>query len=78
MKREPLRESLINLILPLTLIFGLVALLSLNTGQVVGERQVISPLEGWLKVIVGYLTVGTEIAAAIIIGSAVVRGLTLY
>lgn len=78
MKREPLRESLLNLILPLTLIFGLVALLSLNTEQVVGERQVISPLEGWLKVIVGYLTAGTEIAAAIVIGSAVVRGLTLY
>jgi uncharacterized membrane protein len=78
MQREPLRESLINLILPLTLIFGLVALLSLNTGQVAGEHQVISPLEEWLRVIVGYLAAGTEIAAAIVIGGAVVRGITLY
>jgi uncharacterized membrane protein len=78
MQREPLRESLINLILPLTLILGLVALLSLNTEQVAGERQVISPLEEWLRVIVGYLAAGTEIAAAIVIGGAVVRGITLY
>ncbi|PSB12520.1 hypothetical protein C7B62_01490 [Pleurocapsa sp. CCALA 161] len=78
MKREPLRESLINLILPLTLILGLVALLSLNTEQVAGEPQVISPLEEWLRVIVGYLAAGAEIAAAIVIGGAVVRGITLY
>jgi uncharacterized membrane protein len=78
MKREPSRESLINLILPLILILGLVALLSLNTEQGGGERQVISPLEEWLRVIVGYLAAGTEIAAAIVIGGAVMRGITLY
>lgn len=72
------RESLINLILPLTLILGLVALLSLSAGEATGERQIISPLEQWLRVIVGYLAAGTEIAAAIVIGGAVVRGITLY
>lgn len=72
------RESLINLILPLTLILGLVALLSLSAGEATGERQIISPLEQWLRVIVGYLAAGTELAAAIVIGGAVVRGITLY
>jgi uncharacterized membrane protein len=78
MKREPLQTSLINLILPLTLILGLVALLSLSTGEGTGERQIITPLEQWLRVIVGYLAAGTEIAAAIVIGGAVVRGIALY
>ncbi len=34
MKREPLPDSLINILLPLTLIFGLVFLLSLDVGDI--------------------------------------------
>jgi uncharacterized membrane protein len=78
MKRDSWRESLINLILPLILILGLVALLSLNAGQGTEERQVITPLEEWLRVIVGYLAAGAEIAAAIVIGGAIIRGIALY
>ncbi len=33
MKREPSRDSLISILLPLALIFGLVLLLSLDVGQ---------------------------------------------
>ena len=78
MKHEPPRESLINLLLPLSLILGLVLLLSLNTGQNNSAATPISPLEEWLKVIVGYLAAGAEIAAAVVIGGAIVRGILSY
>jgi len=38
----------------------------------------ITPLESWLKLIVGYLAAGAEIAAAIVIGTAVIRGIAAY
>ncbi|RCJ27513.1 hypothetical protein A6770_25565 [Nostoc minutum NIES-26] len=78
MKREPSRDSLLNLLLPLALILGLVLILSLNVGEARGERALTSPLETWLKVIVGYLAAATEIAAAVVIGGAVIRGITSY
>ncbi len=78
MKQSPSRDSLINLLLPLSLILGLVLLLSLNTGQTNGETAATTPLEEWLKVIVGYLAAGAEIAAAVVIGGAVVRGIVDY
>ncbi|GAA6619499.1 DUF1622 domain-containing protein [Scytonema sp. NUACC26] len=78
MKREPLRESLATILLPLALIFGLVLLLSLNAGQDSREAVASSPLEAWLKLIVGYLAAGTEIAAAVVIGGAVIRGIIKY
>lgn len=77
MKNESSQESLINLLLPLALILGLVLLLSLNAGAG-GGVAADSPLETWLKAIVGYLAAGTEIAAAIVIGGAVVRSFTDY
>ena len=77
MKREPSRDSLIDVLLPLGLIFGLVLLLSLNVGETTGE-SLSSPLESWLKIIVGYLAVGAEIAAALVIGGAVLRGIITY
>lgn len=76
MKRESSRDSLINLFLPLALIFGLVLLLSLNAGQITAEKAS-DPLEIWLKLLVGYLAAGAEIAAALVIGGAVIRGSTL-
>ena len=78
MKRESWLESLINILLPLALIFGLVLLLSLNVSESSTEAVSSSPLESWLKIIVGYLAAGAEIAAAIVIGGAVLRGMSDY
>ena len=58
MKNE-LRDALLNLLLPLFLILGLVLLLSLNKGQNNPSAATVSPLEGCLKVIGGYLAAGT-------------------
>jgi uncharacterized membrane protein len=72
------KESWIELLLPLALILGLVLLLSLDVGT--GNQTAVesNPSEAWLKLIVGYLAAGTEIAAAIVIGGAVVRGFLDY
>ena len=78
MKRESSLESLINILLPIALIFGLVLLLSLNVGESSAEAAFSSPLESWLKIIVGYLAAGAEIAAAVVIGGAVIRGMSDY
>ncbi|MEO8891143.1 MAG: DUF1622 domain-containing protein [Coleofasciculaceae cyanobacterium] len=78
MKQERFFESLINLLLPLGLIFGLVLLLSLNVGEGVSKEDFVSPLESWLKIIVGYLAAGAEIAAAVVIGLGVIRGIWDY
>lgn len=78
MTRERSRDSLISIFLPLALILGLVLLLSLNTGPTRGETVPSSPLESWLKLLVGYLAAGAEIAAAIVIGGAVIRGIVNY
>jgi uncharacterized membrane protein len=78
MKQESSRESPIDLLLPISLIVGLVLLLSLNLEQNERLSEAVSPLEAWLKVIVGYLAVGAEIAAAVVIGEAIVRGILSY
>jgi uncharacterized membrane protein len=72
------KESWIELLLPLALIIGLVLLLSLNVGTGNQAAAESSPLEAWLKLIVGYLAAGAEIAAAVVIGGAVVRGILAY
>ncbi len=77
-KPEPSRDSLVSLILLLALILGLVLLLNLNAGQMSKEGSTGSPLESWLKLIVGYLAAGAEIAAAVVIGAAVIRGIINY
>jgi uncharacterized membrane protein len=78
MKQKSVQESLIDILLPLALIFGLVLLLSLNVGQTNQTETSQGPLESWLKLIVGYLAAGAEIAAALVIGLAVIRGILLY
>ncbi|MEG4235025.1 DUF1622 domain-containing protein [Microcoleus sp. Pol11C3] len=78
MKQELFIESLINLLLPLGLIFGLVLLLSLNVGGGASVESAAIPLESWLKLIVGYLAAGAEIAAAIVIGLGIIRGIWEY
>ena len=77
MQREPSRNSFTEILLPIALIFGLILLLSINVGA--GKAEVASsPLESWLKLIVGYLAAGAEIAAALVIGGAIIRGIILY
>lgn len=78
MKPEASRDALGSIVLPLGLIFGLVLLLSLDPGQANGESSTSGPLESWLKILVGYLAAGAEIAAAVVIGGAVVRGIGTY
>lgn len=76
-KRDPSQDALINLLLPLALILGLALLLSLDAGQISRESPN-TQLEAWLRVIVGYLAGGAEIATALVIGVAVIRGITTY
>ena len=78
MKREPSRDSLVTILLPVALIFGLVLLLSLNVGQPNTQAEASSPLELWLRFLVNYLAVGAEIAAALVIASAVIRSIFTY
>ncbi len=85
MTREPesksaIREPWTSFLLPIALIFGLVLLLSLNSnvGGGVSEGVEANPLEGWLKLIVGYFAAGAEIAAALVIGIAILRGILTY
>ena len=72
------KDSWIELLLPLALILGLVLLLSLNVGTGNEATAESGPLEAGLKLIVGYLAAGAEIAAAIVIGGAIVRGILTY
>ena len=82
-ERRNIRDSWTSFLLPIALIFGLVLLLSLNTnigssaGSSVGTAEG-NPLEGWLKLIVGYFAAGAEIAAAVVIGIAILRGMVTY
>ncbi len=78
MKTKREQDSWVTLLLPLALIAGLVLLLNLNVDGGRAEGTLSSPLESWLKLIVGYLAAGAEIAAAIVIGGAVIRGLLTY
>jgi len=77
-RRDTLQESWTSFLLPIALIFGLVLLLSLNTN--VGGTEVAegNPREAWLKLIVGFFAAGAEIAAAVVIGVAILRGIVSY
>lgn len=77
-KRKSASDSIVSVILPLALIIGLVLLLSLSAGQTSVESVENTPLEDWLKVMVDYLAGGAEIAAAIVIGAAVIRSIFTY
>ncbi len=72
------RESWTTLLIPVALILGLVLLLGLNVGQATAEANPAAGLETWLKLIVGYLAAGAEIAAALVIGLAIIQGIFNY
>lgn len=72
------QEHWMSYLLPVALIAGLVALLTIIADQPMEEMQPIIPQEEWLTQIVGYLIIGAEAAAALVIGSAVVRAIFSY
>lgn len=71
-------EHWMNYILPVALIAGLVALLTIISGMPADELQPITPQETWLTSIVGYVIIGTEAAAAFVIATAVIRSVISY
>lgn len=72
------QDTVAGLLLPLSLILGLVLLLSLNVGEPGGAPVKAGPWEDWLKLLVGYLAAAAEISAAIVIGGAVLRGIASF
>lgn len=78
MKSESPRETLVNLLLPLSLIIGLVLLLSLNSEANYQNPEAASPFEEGLKVIIGYLATVAKFAAAVVIGGGIVHGSLSY
>ncbi|MDQ4075705.1 MAG: DUF1622 domain-containing protein [Chloroflexota bacterium] len=75
MENEPMRNIWSNFILPATLVIGLVLLLSLEADPTRTQPEQVTMLEEWLQILVGYLGALAEIAAALIIGIAVLRGI---
>ncbi len=71
-------EHWMNYILPVALIAGLVALLAIGSSETPVQLEPIIPQEAWLTQIVGYLIIGAEAAAAIVIGSAMLRAIFSY
>lgn len=69
------KEHPISYIIPVALIAGLVALLWIVSGQPVEELDHIVPEEKYLFIVVGYLVIGAEAAAAIVIGAAFIQAL---
>lgn len=65
-------------LLPIALIAGLVALLTVVSSQPFGELQPLIPEENWLTKVVSYLIIATEGGAAFVIGSGVIRALITY
>jgi len=78
MEKESRHETWTNLVIPVALIFGLVLLLWLNTGNAGQGAVTETPVESWLKFLVGYLAAGAEIAAALVIGIAIIQGIVVY
>jgi uncharacterized membrane protein len=77
MKSERAQENWATLLIPTALVLGLAVLLSLG-GNGAAETGLATPLETWLKWLVSYLAVGAEIAAAFVIGIAILQGIGGY
>ncbi len=71
-------EHWMHYILPVALIAGLVALLTIIADQPAEQLQPIIPQEAWLTSIVGYIIIAIEAAAAYVIASAVVMAIISY
>ena len=71
-------EHWMNYLLPLALIAGLVALLTIIADQPAEKTESIIPQEALLIQVVSYLILATEAAAAFVIGSALITALMSY
>ena len=71
-------EHWLSYILPVSLIAGLVALLTIVAERPMEELTPVIPQEEWLTQIVGWLIMASEAAAAFVIGAAVVRAVISY
>ncbi|MFB2834896.1 DUF1622 domain-containing protein [Floridanema evergladense] len=78
MQRNSSPNSWLNILVPLSLILGLVLLLNLDIEQPTKESVAVNPVEIWVNPIVSYLAAGAEIAAAAIIGFGVFRSVFAY
>ncbi|MFP5212909.1 MAG: DUF1622 domain-containing protein [Acidobacteriota bacterium] len=78
MTREPPDENWASWLIPVALILGLVLLLRIPVDPVGQASMDHAPLDGWLKLLVGYLAAGAEIAAALVIGIAIFKGFLAY
>lgn len=67
------RDGWAGFVLPLTLTLGLVLLLTLNAEEMRAGAVAMTPWEGTLRWIAGLFASGAEIAAALVIGVAVLR-----
>ena len=77
-ERAPAGESWTSLLVPVALILGLALLLSLPAGAGPGKEMPTGLVAVWVERIVGYLAAGVEIAAALVVGVAVLRSVTSY
>lgn len=75
---ESLPQALLGFLLPLALIIGLVLLLGLDVDETSRAAERVNPLEPWVELLVSYLIAAAELAAALIIGIAVVQGIGVY
>jgi len=71
-------EHWMSYILPVALIAGLVALLTIIAGRPAEKTESFIPQEALLTQVVGYIILAAEAAAAFVIGSAVVRAVISY
>lgn len=71
-------EHWMHYLLPIALIGGLVALLTIVSAQPFGELQPLIPEENWLTKVVSYLILATEAAAAFVIVTGVIRAVLTY
>lgn len=72
------KEHWTNILLPITIIAGLVFLLSIVADQPIDELESVIPEEEYLTQIAGYLIIAAEGAAAFIIGSAVIQAIISF
>lgn len=75
MEGKSSREGWDSFLLPVALILGLALLLSFDMDSAPSRLEEVSLLEQWLRTMVDWLAALAEIAAALIIGVSVLRGL---
>jgi len=78
MNQHRLSTSLAGILLPSALILGLVLLLAFDSGRVPEGTGMSTSWEPWVQLGVGYLSTSAEIAAALVIGLAILRAIGFY